>query len=188
MTLQRAAVVYVLRIKSNIFEGRSVTRIFMKSILSPAMNNGRLAMCRATVFLPGCLVAAALFFTGCHKAADTMAAPPPAAPAAAATDTTVTNQDTQAAVAASGTIQNPNPATPAAPPMGNPNLAPLAKANGEPDLTAIDSALMGWVFANRRVPNSFADFAATAGVAIPPPPPGKKYVIGNGMHVRLVDQ
>ncbi len=70
----------------------------------------------------------------------------------------------------------------------NPNAAPLAKANGEPDLTALDTALAGWVFGHRRMPANFAEFAATAGQAVPRPPPGKKYIITHSMHVQLVNQ
>jgi hypothetical protein len=42
--------------------------------------------------------------------------------------------------------------------------------------------------ANHRVPANFDDFAATAGVVIPPPPAGKKYVIRKDMHIELVNQ
>jgi len=41
--------------------------------------------------------------------------------------------------------------------------------------------------ANRRVPKNFQDFASTAGVTIPPPPPGKKYMLSNDMHIILAD-
>ena len=156
----------------------------MRLISSPARTISRSAKRGATVYLVGCLMAASLFTTGCHKAAHTTttATPPPDAPVAALTQDT--NQATQATTATSDTIQNPNPATP----MVNPNLAPLAKANGEPDLTALDTALAGWVMANRRLPKSFAEFAATSGQAIPRPPPGKKYVITPNMHFQLVNQ
>jgi hypothetical protein len=186
MTLQRATVVYVLGIKSNIFEGRPVTRRFlMRLISSPACAIGRLAKRGATGYFVGCLMTTALFATGCHKAAETTAAPPSAAPAAATADT---NQDTQAAAPVSGTIQNPNAGPPTPAPMENPNLAPLAKANGEPDLTALDTALAGWVMGHQRLPKNFTEFAVTSGLAIPRPPPGKKYVITPNMHFQLVNQ
>jgi hypothetical protein len=187
MTLQQAAMVYVYVTKSKMFEGRPVTRRFpMKLISSPACAGGQMANRGRIVFGIGCLLAA-LFSIGCHKAADATAVPPPAP--VAAPDT---NQNSQPAAATPDTIQNPNPASAIADPTAvspaNPNSVPMAKPNGQPDLTALDTALMGWLVANRRVPNSFAEFAATAGVAIPRPPPGKKYVITPRMHVQLVNQ
>jgi hypothetical protein len=132
---------------------------------------------------PGCLLAVALFSAGCHKADDTAAAPPPA-PAAA---TPSTNQDGQAAAPAA-VVNNQ-----AHVPMGGPvapdvDAPPTVKPGGEPDLHALDQAMLGWLVANRRRPSSFQEFAATAGVAIPPPPPGKMYAISSTMHVILIDQ
>ena len=71
-----------------------------------------------------------------------------------------------------------------------PAAAPaLATApNGEPDLKELDRSLLRWLMRNRRKPASFEDFSATAGVAIPPPPAGKKYVIAKNMHIQLVDR
>ena len=65
---------------------------------------------------------------------------------------------------------------------------PLATPTGEPDMPALNRALLRWVLANRRPPANFADFSATAGVPIPPPPAGKKYVIAKDMHIVLVNQ
>jgi hypothetical protein len=64
--------------------------------------------------------------------------------------------------------------------------APAAPA--APDLSAVNRAVRSWILANRRPPRNFEDFAATAGVTIPPAPPGKKYVLGSDMHVQLVNQ
>jgi hypothetical protein len=160
----------------------------MKLNSSPDLTGNR-PVVRAA-FWCGCagLLAAALLSAGCHKAADTSSAPPPAppAPVAAAPDT---NQDTQAGAQAQESVQNQNQSPPpaSAPPADNPNSMPMVTASGEPNLSGLDTALMGWLVANRRRPSSFAEFAATAGVAIPRPPPGKTYVITPSMHVRLVD-
>lgn len=60
--------------------------------------------------------------------------------------------------------------------------------NGEPDLSELDRYLRRWLVQNRRRPANFEEFAATAGITIPPPPAGKKYVITKRMHVQLVDR
>lgn len=61
-------------------------------------------------------------------------------------------------------------------------------ANGQPDLDALDRAMVRWLVGHRRTPANFEEFAATAGVAIPPPPAGKKYMIRKDMHIALVDR
>jgi hypothetical protein len=60
--------------------------------------------------------------------------------------------------------------------------------NTAPDLAELDRGLLQWILRNRRRPDNFADFAATAGIHIPPPPKGKKYVIAKNMHIQLVDR
>ena len=57
-----------------------------------------------------------------------------------------------------------------------------------PDLMELSIDLRRWCARNQRVPASFEDFSATAGVAIPPPPAGKKYIIAKDMHIQLVDR
>lgn len=74
-----------------------------------------------------------------------------------------------------------SPTTSAAP-------ATVAPPNGEPDMAELNRSLLRWVLKNRRRPNNFEDFAATAGVAIPPPPAGKKYVLGSNMKIQLVSR
>jgi hypothetical protein len=55
------------------------------------------------------------------------------------------------------------------------------------DLGELNRGMIRWIVANRRRPNNFEDFAATANMAIPPPPTGKKYVIDSTMHIQLVN-
>jgi hypothetical protein len=161
----------------------------MKLNPSPDLTGNR-PVVRAA-FWCGCagLLAAALLSAGCHKAADTSSAPPPAppAPVAAAPDT---NQDTQAAAPAPASSRlDPQTHEPvAAPLVAAPDAAPIVNQSGDPDMQEMNRALLRWLVANRRRPNSFADFASSAGVQIPPPPAGKKYVITPTMHVVLVNQ
>ena len=97
-----------------------------------------------------------------------------------------TNQNSQAAVAAN--VENPTHAPMAGPVVAIPDAPALVKQNGEPDLHQMDQAMLRWVMANRRAPASFAEFAASAGVTIPPPPAGKKYAFSQTMHIILVNQ
>jgi hypothetical protein len=64
----------------------------------------------------------------------------------------------------------------------------MAQPDGQSDLKALNRCMVRWLIANKRRPKDFADFAATAGVPIPPPPAGKKYVIGKDMHIVLVSR
>jgi len=73
-----------------------------------------------------------------------------------------------------------------APPKTTP--APVAAPNGEPDLAELNRAMLRWLMSHHRAPASFEDFAATAGVAIPPAPAGKKYIIAKDMHIQLVNK
>jgi len=80
----------------------------------------------------------------------------------------------------------PAPATPT--PAVNSEPAPAATAtNALPDLRPLNQALLGWVIQNRRHPANFEEFAASANIQIPPPPPGKKYVLNSRGLISLVD-
>ena len=106
--------------------------------------------------------------SGCGKKTPTAAAPPQPAPQA---------QD-QTALAASQPV-TPQPGQP-------PNA--LVQPDGQQDLRGLDRALLRWLMGHHRPPANFEDFAASAGVAIPPPPPGKKYFIRKDMHIELVNR
>ena len=146
----------------------------MKFNSSPACPGDRMAIRSGFGFL----LAAVLFSTGCHKASDATATPPPA-PVAAAPDT---NQDTLA-----GAVVNIH-AQAAAPAQVDGDGRPYVKPNGEPDLHVLDGALLDWRFSHQRKPGTFAEFAASSGIAIPPAPAGKKYALATSGHIILVDQ
>ncbi len=46
---------------------------------------------------------------------------------------------------------------------------------------------MGWVMQHQRAPTNFDEFAASTDIKIPPPPPGKKYVINSHGLINLVN-
>jgi hypothetical protein len=123
-----------------------------------------------------CLVlvlGAAMFAADCGKKSEK--------PSSSATPPLQTTQDTSQPTAPSSDVNSqPVPAAPAT------NVA--AAPNAGPDLGALNHALRQWLARNHRVPASFEDFSATAGVAIPPPPAGKKYVITKRMEILLVDR
>ena len=85
--------------------------------------------------------------------------------------------------------QSAPPATVSTPPDVNASQSvPAATVtNGQPDLRPLNQALLGWVIQNRRRPANFEEFAASANIQIPPPPPGKKYVINSHGLINLVN-
>jgi hypothetical protein len=133
---------------------------------------GRISRCLAPV------LAGALFAAGCHKAQDA-ATPPPASVAAAAP---ATNEDYMPALPLPHNLPPPPPPT-----QGDPTYESPVKANGEPDLHVLDHSMLRWRFDHGKIPASFAEFAASADVQIPPPPPGKMYTLGQYGHVILVN-
>lgn len=104
----------------------------------------------------------ALGASGCGKKA-TQQATPPSAPAAS------------------------QPAQQAPQPVQN-SPQPAAQQNGQPDLAELNRDLIRWIVGHKRPPNSFEEFAASAGVTIPPAPPGKKYILANPPRIQLVNQ
>lgn len=136
------------------------------------INGGQKAFFQAGLTGSIALMILALVVCGCSKARNTTAqVPPPSA-------------DTNPVVTAQQPVYTaPAPGTPP-----GPGATPLVAPNGQPDLHALDRTLLRWVMRNRRRPANFEDFAATAGVAIPAPPTGQKYIIAPNMHIQLVSQ
>jgi hypothetical protein len=114
------------------------------------------------------LVAGALVLAGCSKAKKVAAEPP--APTAQ-----------ELKQAENDHMPVPSPNTPVA-------VAPLAAPSGQVDMGELNRTLIRWIVGHRRPPANFQEFAATAGVPIPPPPAGQKYIIAKNMHVQLVSQ
>jgi hypothetical protein len=82
----------------------------------------------------------------------------------------------------------PAPGAVAPPPQGMWQPETIVQSDDQTDLKALNRCMVRWLIANKRRPKDFADFAATAGVAIPPPPAGKQYAIGKNMHIVLVSR
>jgi hypothetical protein len=83
------------------------------------------------------------------------------------------------------TESNPSPAAPQA--VANAQPAPAANAAAaEPNLQKLNHALILYKAQNHRSPTTFEEFAASANIQIPPPPPGKKYALdGSGFIVLM---
>jgi hypothetical protein len=114
-----------------------------------------------------------MFAAGCGKKSEK--------PLSSAAPPLQTTQDTSQP-AAPGSAVNSQPV-----PVALATNAP-GVTNAAPDFAELRRALARWLVRNRRPPANFEDFAATAGVVIPPPPAGKKYVITKDMHIQLVDR
>jgi hypothetical protein len=57
-----------------------------------------------------------------------------------------------------------------------------------PDFDDLNREVKIWILSNRRLPKDFEEFAATANVQFPPPPPGKKYILDSRKHVDVVNK
>ncbi|HXC35496.1 MAG TPA: hypothetical protein VNV43_06440 [Candidatus Acidoferrales bacterium] len=54
-------------------------------------------------------------------------------------------------------------------------------------LQFLNRAMVRWMRTNHRHPRDFNEFASTANVQIPDPPPGKKYALNGRGFIVLVD-
>jgi hypothetical protein len=116
----------------------------------------------------GCVAllgAALLLVAGCSKSNTPPPTPPPASD--------VTNTPTASTGAAPITY---------APAMGATNAS-----DTQTEVQTLNKALLGWMIKNRRHPQDFAEFASTANIQIPTPPPGKKYTLNQRGFITLVD-
>jgi hypothetical protein len=100
------------------------------------------------------------------------------------------DQNTEApAVAQSPSPTDANPSNPmTSPPVTNPGTPVTTATNAPPDLRELNGALLDWIIQNQRHPANFEEFAASSGTQIPPPPPGKKYVLNSRGLISLVDR
>jgi len=119
------------------------------------------------------MLASTLFVSGCsRKSSDTA-------------NSQANAQTTQA-------IETANSAAPAQPGPAavqpGPAAASIILADGQPDMAELNRVARLWILRNQRRPTSWENFAAHAGVQIPPPPPGKKFVLNKDMRVTLVDR
>ena len=64
----------------------------------------------------------------------------------------------------------------------------LTQPDGQVDLPELQRSVLRWVLANRRRPANFEEFAASAGIQIPPAPAGKKYNLAKDLHVQLINR
>jgi len=94
------------------------------------------------------------------------------------------------------TAQAPSPVTdtnlaaanmPGAPVSTPPPVEIAANPDGGVDLKALNHAYTGWIVQTRRAPSSFEDYVAQSGVKVPPPPPGKKYVIDKNGFINVAN-
>lgn len=118
-----------------------------------------------------CLMLVLAIGAGCGKSKNATApvAPPPASNSAAAP------------------AANPVPANrmqPAPPPV---SFSFDSSPNGPTQLQSLNRALLGWKMKNNRRPQTFEEFASTAGFQIPAPPTGKKYALNSKGIVVLVN-
>jgi hypothetical protein len=97
-------------------------------------------------------------------------------------------------------VQSPPAADSAATPSGtplSPQMQPTLPAvsvnavnvgqKGPTQVQSLNRAMMGWVMKNHRRPQTFEEFASTAGFQIPDPPAGKKYALNSKGFIILVN-
>jgi hypothetical protein len=64
-------------------------------------------------------------------------------------------------------------------------LAVQENAGTEAVLKEMNRELLRWIVAHRRAPKSFEEFVSSAQLTVPPPPAGKRYVLGKDMKIAL---
>jgi hypothetical protein len=80
----------------------------------------------------------------------------------------------------------PTPA-PTAQPIPMQTVATTSSNNAPTSLQLLNRAMVGWMRQNHRHPQNFEDFASSANIQIPDPPPGKKYALNGRGFIVLVD-
>jgi len=61
-------------------------------------------------------------------------------------------------------------------------------ANSDAVLAELNYQLKRWIVRNQRRPANFEEFVNSAQIHVPPPPPGKKYVMGSQVKIELVNR
>ena len=118
---------------------------------------------KAWIVCLGILLTVSALNTGCSKATN-----PAPVPTADSTNSTPT------ASAAPVPVQTPQPVV-------------ISSTNSQPNLQTLNRALMAWMIKNHRHPQSFDEFASSAPIQIPNPPPGKKYTLNTRGFIILAD-
>jgi len=78
---------------------------------------------------------------------------------------------------------------PTAPAEVQPQQLQLPKgADQQAILDELNREVKKWVMRNRRKPASFEEVVSTAQLQVPPPPPGKKYVLNSELKVKLENE
>jgi len=93
------------------------------------------------------------------------------------------------------------PVSPPTLPETPPNAAPGAAQPGSPrpvvvpeaadinaTLTQMTRELRRWIVRNQRKPGSYEEFAGSANLEAPAPPPGKKYALSRDMKIILINR
>ena len=124
------------------------------------------------------LVVAALT-PGCGEKASDSGPKPADTPAQTPTDQTQATQPSETPVSAP--IPAPIPVSAASTTSGTNAAAP-------PDLGQLTFKLRRWIVMNHRTPKTFEEFVSLSKIQVPPPPAGKKYIIGPQAKVILADR
>ncbi|HTV40574.1 MAG TPA: hypothetical protein VMF08_08365 [Candidatus Sulfotelmatobacter sp.] len=123
--------------------------------------------------IPLSLVFIAAVAAGCSKSSS-QPAPPPPVPTPSADSAPVSSTPAPVPV-------------PAPAPMANPSPMTTTNSGSLTTLQILNRAMVGWMRKNGRHPQNFEDFARSANIQIPDPPPGKKYTLNGRGFIVLVD-